>query len=43
MLTGLETQDGIKWTADEIRLRHGLEFGLRVGINTGLVILGEIG
>ena len=28
---------------DDIRLKHGLEFGLRVGINTGLVVVGEIG
>ena len=43
VLAGLEIQEGIKTYAEEIRLRHGLEFGLRVGINTGLVVVGEIG
>ena len=43
VLAGLEIQEGIKPYADEIRLKHGLEFGLRVGINTGLVVVGEIG
>ena len=43
LLAGLEIQEGIKPYAQEIRLEHGLEFGLRVGINTGLVVVGEIG
>ena len=43
MLAGLEIQEGIKPYAEDIRLKHGLEFGLRVGINTGLVVVGEIG
>ena len=43
VLAGLEIQEGIKPYAEEIRLRSGLEFGLRVGINTGLVVVGEIG
>ena len=43
VLAGLEIQEGIKPYAEEIRLKHGLEFGLRVGINTGLVVVGEIG
>ncbi len=43
VLAGLEIQQGIKPYVDEIRLKHGLEFGLRVGINTGLVVVGEIG
>jgi len=43
VLAGLEIQEGIKLYAEEIRLKHGLEFGLRVGINTGLVVVGEIG
>jgi len=33
----------IKEYAGEVRLKHGVEFGLRVGINTGLVVVGEIG
>ena len=43
VLAALEIQEGIKPYAEEIRLRHGLDFGLRVGINTGLVVVGEIG
>jgi class 3 adenylate cyclase/tetratricopeptide (TPR) repeat protein len=43
VLAGLEIQEGIKSYVDEIRRKHGLEFGLRVGINTGLVVVGEIG
>ncbi|MCI0552664.1 MAG: AAA family ATPase [Anaerolineae bacterium] len=43
VLAALEIQQGIKTYADDIRLKHGLEFGLRVGINTGLVVVGEIG
>ena len=43
VLAGLEIQAGIQPLVDEIRLRHGIELGLRVGINTGLVVVGEIG
>jgi class 3 adenylate cyclase/tetratricopeptide (TPR) repeat protein len=43
VLAGLEIQEGIKAYAEEIRLKHGLEFALRVGINTGLVVVGAIG
>lgn len=43
VLAGLEIQEGIKEYAEEIRLKHRLEFGLRVGINTGLVVVGAIG
>jgi predicted ATPase len=43
VLAGLEIQEGIKEYAEETRLKHGLEFGLRVGINTGLVVVGAIG
>jgi class 3 adenylate cyclase len=43
VLAGLEIQEGIKQYAEGIRLKYGLEFGLRVGINTGLVVVGEIG
>jgi class 3 adenylate cyclase len=43
VLAALEIQEGIKPYAEDIRLKHGLEFGLRVGINTGLVVVGEIG
>ncbi|MEW6400306.1 MAG: adenylate/guanylate cyclase domain-containing protein [Chloroflexota bacterium] len=43
VLAALEIQEGIQPHADEVRLRHGLEFALRVGINTGLVVVGQIG
>src|SRR5215208_4931076 len=43
VLAGLEIQEGIKSYAEEVRRNHGLEFGLRVGINTGQVVVGEIG
>ena len=43
VLAALEIQAGIQSYAEEIHLRYGLEFGLRVGINTGLVVVGEIG
>src|SRR5215216_5607925 len=43
ILAGLEIQEGIKEYAEEVRLKHDVEFGLRVGINTGLVVVGEIG
>ena len=43
VLAGLEIQEGIKEYVEETRLKHGLEFGLRVGINTGLVVVGAIG
>ncbi|HEU0291181.1 MAG TPA: AAA family ATPase [Anaerolineales bacterium] len=43
VLAGLEIQQGIKTYVEEIRRKYGLEFGLRVGINTGLVVVGEIG
>jgi class 3 adenylate cyclase/tetratricopeptide (TPR) repeat protein len=43
VLAGLEIQEEIKPYLEEIHHEHGLEFGLRVGINTGLVVVGEIG
>jgi len=43
VLASLEIQEGIKPYAESIHIKHGFEFGLRVGINTGLVVVGEIG
>jgi predicted ATPase/class 3 adenylate cyclase len=43
VLAALEIQEDIKPYAEEIRLKYGLEFALRVGINTGLVVVGAIG
>src|ERR1051325_11325747 len=43
VLAALEIQEGIKSYEEEVRHKYGLEFGLRIGINTGLVVVGEIG
>jgi len=43
VMAGLEIQESIKAYAEEIRFKNGLEFALRVGINTGLVVVGAIG
>ncbi len=43
VLAGLEIQEGIKDYAEETHLKYGIEFALRVGINTGLVVVGAIG
>jgi len=43
VLAGLEIQEGIKEYAQEIHTKYGLDFSLRVGINTGLVVVGAIG
>ena len=43
VLAGLEIQAGIQSYAAQLRKKHKIEFGLRVGINTGLVVVGEIG
>ncbi len=40
---GLEIQAAMKPYAEQVRREHGFEFGLRAGINTGLVVVGEIG
>jgi class 3 adenylate cyclase/tetratricopeptide (TPR) repeat protein len=43
VLAGLEIQASIQPYAEEIRKRFGVSFALRVGINTGLVVVGEVG
>ncbi len=43
VLAGLEIQESIKPYEEEIRKRFGVSFALRVGINTGLVVVGEVG
>ncbi|HLO30418.1 MAG TPA: adenylate/guanylate cyclase domain-containing protein [Anaerolineales bacterium] len=43
VLAGLEIQSGIQPYVEEIHARYGVRFALRVGINTGLVVVGEIG
>ena len=36
-------RDGLQVIADEARDRHGVEFGMRIGIHTGTVAVGAIG
>ena len=43
VLAGLEIQQNIKPYVEEIRNRYGVSFALRVGINTGLVVVGAVG
>ena len=43
VLAGLEIQESIGPYAEEIRKQFGVNFALRVGINTGLVVVGEVG
>ncbi|WP_027332333.1 adenylate/guanylate cyclase domain-containing protein [Mycolicibacterium tusciae] len=42
-LAALKIQDGIRPLADDINRRDGVELQLRVGLNSGQVIAGEIG
>jgi adenylate cyclase len=42
-LTALKIQDEIKPLSDEVHRRDGVELQLRVGLNSGQVIAGEIG
>ena len=43
VLAGLDILHAIRQYGDQIEQRWGLEFGARVGINTGLVVMGEVG
>jgi class 3 adenylate cyclase/tetratricopeptide (TPR) repeat protein len=43
VLAGLEIVEGIKPYREQVRREHGFSFDVRVGINTGLVVVGEIG
>ena len=43
VLASLEIVDGIKGYGVEIQRRWGLPLDVRVGINTGLVLVGEVG
>jgi len=43
ILAGLEIVSGIREFHEWVRRRRGLEFDVRVGIHTGLVVVGEIG
>jgi class 3 adenylate cyclase/tetratricopeptide (TPR) repeat protein len=43
ILAGLEIVAGIGPYREQVRLRHNVDFGVRVGINTGLVVVGAVG
>ena len=43
VLAGLSILKGIQPFCEEIRTDYGLEFNIRVGINTGSVVVGDIG
>src|SRR4029077_8318260 len=39
----LEIQNGLKPVAEDVKRAHGVEFQMRMGINTGPVVVGAIG
>ncbi|MCO6450078.1 MAG: AAA family ATPase [Caldilineales bacterium] len=43
VLAGLQIQAGIKSYHDQVKARWDIDFDCRVGINTGLVVVGEVG
>jgi class 3 adenylate cyclase len=43
VLAGLGIVDGCRDLADDVQRRFGIPFAVRVGINTGLVVVGEVG
>jgi len=43
VLAGLDIVEGIRAYQAEVKSKWNLEFGVRVGINTGLVVVGEVG
>ena len=43
ILAGLDILEGIKPFCERARTEYGLDFGVRVGINTGPVVVGDIG
>ena len=43
VLAGLDIVQGIRSYQAEVKARWNLDFGVRVGINTGLVVVGEVG
>jgi class 3 adenylate cyclase/tetratricopeptide (TPR) repeat protein len=43
VLAGLEILQDIQPYREEVRRRWGIDFSVRIGINTGLVVVGEVG
>lgn len=43
ILSGMAIQDAIKHYADEVRARYGVELRVRIGINTGEIIVTSVG
>jgi class 3 adenylate cyclase len=43
ILAGLGILEGVKPFAAQLKREYGVDFNVRVGINTGLVVVGEIG
>jgi len=43
ILAGLDILEDIQPLREEIARRYGLDFNVRVGINTGLVVVGDVG
>lgn len=43
ILAGLEIIEGIETYRDKIQKQYGMDFAVRVGLNTGLVVVGNIG
>ncbi|HLF37893.1 MAG TPA: adenylate/guanylate cyclase domain-containing protein [Anaerolineales bacterium] len=43
VLAGLQIVNGIAPYRDQVHAQWGLDFNVRVGINTGLVVVGEVG
>lgn len=43
VLAALEILDASSDYAASVQLEHGVDFGVRIGINTGLVVVGDVG
>ena len=43
VLAGLDIVEGIRPYCEQLRSEYGLDFNVRVGINTGVVVVGEVG
>ena len=39
----LRLRDAVREYANEVRVRHGIPFGVRIGLNSGEVVVGKIG